>query len=64
MVYGSDNVEFELAVRGSLEDTCIDFDLFNTGAIEFFEGCDDTRLLTCSRRAVYEEMGEVAALCL
>lgn len=64
MIYGGDNVEFELAVRCGLEDTRIDLDLFDTRAIEFFEGCDDARFLACSRRAVYEEMREVAALCL
>jgi hypothetical protein len=64
VVYGSDNVEFEFTVRGGLEDACIDLDLFDTGAIEFFECCNNARLLSCAGRAIYEEMWEVAALCL
>lgn len=32
-----DNVEFELAVGGRLEDACVDFDLFYAGAVEFFQ---------------------------
>jgi hypothetical protein len=47
-----------------LEDACVDLDLFDTGTVELFERRDDARLLSCTRRAVYEEMWEVAALCL
>jgi hypothetical protein len=64
VVYGSDDVEFEFAVRGGLEDACVDLDLFDTGTVEFFECCNNARLLSCARRAIYEEMWEVAALCL
>jgi hypothetical protein len=47
-----------------LEDACVDLDLFDTGTVELFERRDDARLLSCTRRTVYEEMWEVAALCL
>jgi hypothetical protein len=33
VVNGGDNVEFELAVAGGLEDSRIDLDLFDTGAV-------------------------------
>lgn len=46
MVYGGDDIEFELAVGGSLEDACVDLDLFDTRTVEFFEGCDDACLLS------------------
>ena len=64
MVYGSDDVEFEFAVRGGLEDACVDLDLFDTGAVELFECGDYARLLSCAGRTVYEEMWEVATLRL
>lgn len=64
MVYGSDDVEFEFAVRGSLEDARVDLDLFDTGAVKLFECGDYARLLSCAGRTVYEQMWEVAALCL
>lgn len=64
MIDGSDNVEFEFTVRGGLEDTCINLDLFDTRAVEFFESCNNARLLACAGRPVHEEMWEVAALRL
>ena len=64
MVEGSDNVEFKFAVRGGLEDARIDFNLFDTGAVEFFERRNNARLLACARGTVYKEMWEIAALCL
>ncbi len=33
VVDGGDNVEFELAVAGCLEDSRVNLDLFNTGAV-------------------------------
>ena len=33
VVDGGDDVEFELAVAGCLEDSSVDLDLFNTGAV-------------------------------
>ena len=64
VVYGCDDVEFELAVRGRLEDAGVDLDLLDTRAVEFFERCNDTRLLACPRRSIDQKMGEVTALCL
>jgi hypothetical protein len=64
VVYGCDDVEFELAVRGCLEDTGVDLDLLDTRAVEFFERCYDTRLLACTRRSIDQKMREVTALCL
>jgi len=54
MVDGGDNVEFEFTVRGSLEDTRVNLDLFDTGTVELFESGNDARLLACTRRAVDE----------
>jgi hypothetical protein len=48
VIDGCDNIEFEFPVRRSLEDACVDFDLFDSGAIEFFERRDDARFLACS----------------
>lgn len=64
VVDGGDNVEFELAVRRGLEDARVDFDLFDAGAVELFEGGDDACFLACSRGAVDEQVGKVTALCL
>lgn len=64
MVYGGYDVEFELAVRGGLEDARVDLDLFDTGAVELFEGSDNAGLFASARGAIDEEMWEVAALCL
>jgi hypothetical protein len=47
-----------------LEDAGVDLDLFDAGAVELFQGCDDAGFLSCTRRAVDEEMGEVPALSL
>jgi hypothetical protein len=47
-----------------LEDTRIDLDLLNAGAIKLFEGCDYASLFAGARRSIYEEMWEVTALCL
>jgi len=58
------DIEFEFAVRGRLEDAGVDFDLFDTGAVEFFEGGDDAGFLASTGGPVDEEMGEIAALCL
>jgi len=64
VVDGGNNVEFEFTVRGGLEDTRIDLDLLDTGTVEFFESGNNARFLACTRRAVYEEMWKVPALCL
>lgn len=64
MIYRGNNVEFEFAVRGRLEDTRVNLDFLDTGPIEFFERRNNARLLACSGRAVYEEMWEVTALRL
>jgi hypothetical protein len=47
-----------------LEDTRVDLDLFHTGTVEFFEGCDNASFLSGTRGAIDEEMWEVTALCL
>ena len=64
MVYGCNDVEFELAVRGCLKDTGVDLYLLDTRAVELFERCNDTRLLACTRRSIDEKMREVTTLCL
>jgi hypothetical protein len=47
-----------------LEDARVDLDLLDTGAVEFFEGRDDTSLLAGTGWAVDKEMWKVTALCL
>lgn len=64
MVYGRDDVEFELSVCSGLENAGVDFDLLDTRAIELLERCNNASLLACARGSVYEEMGKVTALCL
>lgn len=64
VVNGCDNIEFEFTVRGGLEDASINLDFLDSWAVEFFEGCDYTCLLACTRRAIDKEMGEITALCL
>ena len=64
VVYGGDDVELEFAVRRGLEDARVDLDLLDTGTVHLLERCDDARLFACARRAVYEEMWKVTALCL
>lgn len=64
MIYRRDDVEFELPVTASLEDTGIDLDLFHAGAIEFFEGCDYAGLFSSPGRAIDEEVRKVPASCL
>ena len=41
VVDGGYDVEFQLAVRGRLEDPGVDFDLFDAGAVQGAEGGDD-----------------------
>jgi len=64
VVYGCDDVEFELAVRSCLKDAGVDFDLLDTRPVELLERCDNAGLLACAGRSVYEEMREITALCL
>jgi hypothetical protein len=45
VVYRGDDIELKLAVRGGLEDTRVDLDLFDSRTVELFEGRDDSRLL-------------------
>jgi len=47
-----------------LEDSRIDFYLFDAGAVEFFEGGYYAGFLAGAGRTVDEEMGKVAILCL
>jgi len=64
VVVGGYNVEFQLAVRGGLEDTRIDFYLLDTRAEKGAEGGCYPSLFACARGTVDEEMGEVTAVCL
>lgn len=64
MVDGGYDVEFEFAATGRLEDAGVDFYLFDSGAVEFFEGGDDAGLFSCAGGAIDEEMGEIAVLGL
>lgn len=48
VVDGGDDVEFELAVAGRLEDAGVDFDLFHSRPVQFLQCRDDACLLACS----------------
>jgi hypothetical protein len=47
-----------------LEDAGIDFDFFDTGTVEFFEGGYDAGLFASAGGPVDQEVWEVARLCL
>lgn len=64
VVDGGDDVEFDFAVGGGLEDARVDFDLFDAGAVELLEGGDDTGLFAGAGRTVDQQVGEVAGLGL
>jgi hypothetical protein len=64
VVDGGDDVEFEFAVAGRLEDARVDLDLLDSGAVQFFERGYDASLLSCSGGSVDKEMREVVALGL
>lgn len=64
MIHGCDNVEFEFAVRGCLENARINLDLLNAGTVELAEGGDNAGFLAGTGWSVDEEVGEVAALGL
>jgi hypothetical protein len=64
VVYGSDDVEFEFAVRRGLEDARVDFDLLDTRTVELFQRGDYARFLPRAGRAIDEKMWEVTTLCL
>ena len=59
VVDGGDDVEFELAVAGGLEDSGVDLDLFDAGAVEGAQGGEDAGLFACAGWTEEEEMGEV-----
>lgn len=48
MVYRGYNVEFEFPVTRGLEDSCVDLDLLNSRAVEFFEGRNNPSFLACA----------------
>jgi hypothetical protein len=48
VVDGGDDVEFELAGGGGVEDAGVDFDLLDAGAIEGFQGGEDPGFLACA----------------
>lgn len=52
VVDGRDDIEFDLAIRGGLEDARVDLDLFDTGAVELLQGGDNAGLFSGARRAV------------
>lgn len=64
MVDGRDDVEFELAVAGRLEDSVVDLDFLDAGAVQFLERCDCACFLARAGGAVYQEVWKVAALGL
>ncbi len=64
MVDGGDDVEFEFAVGGRLKDAGVDFDFFDTGAVEGAEGGDDAGFFAGAGGAVDEEVREVGGLGL
>lgn len=64
MVDRGDDVEFELAIGGGLEDACVDLDLFDGGAKELFEGGDDAGFLAGARGAVDKKVRKITTLGL
>ena len=48
-----DNVELEFPVTRRLEDSGVDLDLFNSGAVQFLECRDNSSLFACTRWPVY-----------
>lgn len=64
VIYGGDNIEFELSIRSSLENACVDLDLFDTGAVQFFQRSYNPGLLASARGSVDEQMWEISALSL
>lgn len=64
MVDGGYNIEIELAIRRGLEDASVNFDLFDTGAVEFFQCRYDSGFLARSGGAVDKKVWKVAALRL
>jgi hypothetical protein len=47
-----------------LKDAGIDFDFFDTGTVEFFEGGYDASLLASAGGSVDQEVRKVPRLCL
>ena len=64
VVDGGDDVEFEFAAGGGLEDAGVDFDLFGAGAVEGAKGGEDAGLLAGAGRTVEEKVWEVGRGCL
>lgn len=64
MIYGCDDVEFEFAVAGRLEDARVDLDLFHAGPVQFFQCRDYAGLLPGAGGTVDQEMREVSTLSL
>lgn len=64
MVDGRDDVEFELAIRGRLENARVNFDLFGAGAEEGFQEAEDPGFFASTGGSIEEKVGEVAAFCL
>lgn len=64
MVDTSDDVEFKLAIGSGLEDSGVDFDLFDPRTVQCAQSRDDTGLLPGSRRTVDEKVRKVGTLSL
>lgn len=64
MVDGGYDVELELSIGCRLENPRINLYLLYTWPVEFFEGRNDTGLLSRARWSIYEQMREVTALSL
>lgn len=48
MVYRRYNVELEFPVARGLENSCVDLDLLDSGAVEFFESRNNPSFLACA----------------
>jgi hypothetical protein len=64
VVDGGDDVKLELAVGRGLEDTGVDLDLLDAGAVEFLQSGYYPRLLPGAGGSVDEDVRKVAALRL
>ena len=64
MVYTRHDIELQLAVRSRLKNTGIYLDLLHSRAIELLQSSNYACFLACTRGAIYEEVGEIAALRL
>lgn len=64
VVDGRDDVELQFPVTRRLEDSSVDLDLLDSGAVQFLQCCDYAGFLARAGRSVDEEVREVSALSL